>query len=90
MPIDWTDRQWMAMPPEMEILECYASQPGNYKSRKPARLIWLYTLGKSRAEILADLNISERTLERYFERWIDYGVMGVTGQDHPELGRVWN
>lgn len=77
--IDWDDRQWLAMPEEMEALEVLANQPANFRSRKPARLIWLYTLGVPREGILADLKKSEATLERHFETWINYGVHGLAG-----------
>lgn len=78
-PIDWDDRQWLAAPVEMKYLEEFATQPGNIRSRKPARLIWLYTQGQARADILADLRVSEATLEKWFQWWIDEGVRGVTG-----------
>lgn len=89
MKIDWHDRQWLAMPEEMSILKQFATQSGNRRSRKPARFIWLYTLGEPRDDILADLRVSETTLKRWFERWIDYGVSGLTGFTHPELGRCY-
>lgn len=69
----------------MKVLERYATQPGNCRSRKPARLIWMYTLGKSRQKIIADLRISEETLEKHFACWIVEGVSGLTKAYHPEL-----
>lgn len=80
-------REWLAMPIEMDVLRRYAEQPGNIRSRKPARLIYLYTLGWSVADIEADLRLSSDTLQKYFMRWIEYGVQGVTGSD--ELGRCY-
>ncbi|MBN1661924.1 MAG: hypothetical protein JXA93_26255, partial [Anaerolineae bacterium] len=77
--LDWNDRQWLPMPCEMKRLEPVATQPANHRSRRPARLIYLYALGYSREAILADLKIREQTLAQYFERWIDYGVSGVCG-----------
>lgn len=85
--IDWDDRQWLATPDEMSALEMVATQPGNIRSRKPARLIWLYTRGVPRETILADLRKSEATLERYFEAWIDGGVPALTRMSHPQLYR---
>jgi len=85
MKIDWDNREWLALDAEMAVLERFATQPGNYRSRKPARLVWLYTLGEAREKILADLKVSETTLERWFERWINYGVSGLTKFSHPEL-----
>lgn len=87
--IDWNNRQWLALPEEMRILERYANQPGNICSRKPARLIWLYSLGIEKQVILADLKLSESRLAEYFQRWIDYGVSGLTGYIHPELGKTY-
>jgi hypothetical protein len=96
--IDWTKRQWLALPDEMQVLERFATQPANHRSRKPARLIWLYTLGWSRKAILADLRVSNClrpcrarhgwTLTRYFNCWIDDGVPGLTRMSHPELYRA--
>ena len=85
MEIDWRERGWLALPEEMAILEKFANQPANIRSRKPARLVWLYTLGIGKAEIISDLKVPEKKLEQYFQRWIDYGVRGVTGYAHPEL-----
>jgi transposase len=76
---DWDNRSWLAMPCEMYFLEAVATQPGNIRSRKPARLIWLYTLGTSRDEILDDLRVSERTLAKWFGWWIEDGLNGVCG-----------
>jgi hypothetical protein len=87
--IDWDIREWLAMPEEMVILEKFANQSGNIRSRKPSRLIWLYTKGASQVEILDDLRISEQTLEKYFARWVQYGVSGLTRLEHPELDRIY-
>lgn len=87
IPWDSKPREFMALPCEMAILERYATQPGNVRSRKPARLIYLYTLGRSRAEILADLRISEATAVKYFNRWITDGLSGVTRAYHPGVYR---
>jgi hypothetical protein len=86
--VDWTKRQWLALPDEMKILERFATQPANHRSRKPARLIWLYTLGWSRKAILADLRVSNWTVTCYFNRWIADGVPGLTRMSHPELYRA--
>ena len=88
-PIDWNDRQWLAAPVEMKYLEQFATQPGNCRSRKPARLIWLYTQGTSHKEILTDLRVSEATVEKSFQRWIDDGVRGVTGVEILELKKLY-
>ena len=89
-PIDWNDRQLLATPIEMKYLEQFATQPGNCRSRKPARLIWLYTQGNSHEEILADLRVSEATLEKWFQWWIDDGVRGVTGgAEFAELKKLY-
>lgn len=87
--IDWDDRQWLAAPAEMTYLELFANQPGNCRSRKPARLIWLYTNGKSRNEIMADLRVSEATLEKWFQTWIEQGVAGLAGTEIPELAKLY-
>lgn len=87
-PVDWEERQYLALPEEMEIIEPFADQPANMKSRKPARLIVLYTRGVSRQDVLDDLNISERDVERYFARWIIFGVDGLI-QLHSGLGKAY-
>jgi hypothetical protein len=89
IPVDWDRREWLACPVEMKYLKAHATQPGNIRSRKPARLIYLYTMGLPRTEIIADLKVDESTLDRWFTRWIESGVAGVTGLVYEELAHVY-
>ena len=75
--IPWRRRDYLPCAIEIDQLVAIASQPGNHKSRKPALFILLYANENSKAAIKRELRVSERSLQRWWTRWVEDGVDGL-------------
>ena len=66
MPIPWEDRDDLPNQDESVILNLYADQPGNCRSRKPALFLLMFAAGATREEIHDALHVGPQSLERWW------------------------
>ena len=65
-----------------------AAQPRNCKSRRPAFFVLLYAAGEPKEKILAELNVGESSLRRWYTRWVDDSIDGLLHLGDSSIERV--
>lgn len=70
-------RDFLPMSSEVEVLTRIAAQPGNFKSAKRAKFILWYAANKPKPWILEELKVSGRSLQLWYQRWVEDGIEGL-------------
>ena len=65
---------------EEVVLKRIASRAKLHQSGKRARFLLMYAQGVSHSEILETLKVSDDSLQRWWDRWIDTRTRGSAGK----------